>query len=107
MHWPGSGGPWLGREGLWGAGDGPCCSIAGAGADDPRGLTWGPGPWVVGGISGGEQGQAGLEVPLGQSGRRTFLKQRLFSLQEEGMVLVFYHVHTDTCRYIKPSPEQL
>ena len=32
---PAQQGPWLGRAGLWGAGDGPCCSIAGAGADSP------------------------------------------------------------------------
>jgi len=26
-----------------GAGGWPCCSVTGAGADGPRGLTWGPG----------------------------------------------------------------
>ena len=37
--------PWPGRAGLWGAGDQPCCGIAGAGTDWPEGLKWGPAPW--------------------------------------------------------------
>jgi len=35
-----------GQAGLWGAGDRPCCSIAGAGTNSPRGLKWGPGLWA-------------------------------------------------------------
>ena len=46
MGGPGSVGPWPGRAELWGAGDWPCCSIAGARADGPGGLKWGPEPWV-------------------------------------------------------------
>lgn len=45
-------GVWLGtawgvcaRAGLQAAGDCLCCGIAGAGADSPLGLSWGPGPW--------------------------------------------------------------
>lgn len=30
-------GPRLGRTGPWGAGDGPCCGLAEAGTDGPRG----------------------------------------------------------------------
>lgn len=30
-------GPWLGRAGMWGAGDGPSCKAAGTGADSPGG----------------------------------------------------------------------
>ena len=54
-------GPWLGRAGLWGAGDQPCCSITGAGADGPREATQGPGPWAGGesprGLTWGSQGR--------------------------------------------------
>jgi len=57
-------GPWLGRAGLWGAGDRPCCSITGAGADSPGGVTWVP--WIVGRVRGGlwmaEQGHCDLAV---------------------------------------------
>lgn len=45
-------GPWLGRPGLWGAGDQLFCSISGAGADSPGGLTWDPGACVGVGIFG-------------------------------------------------------
>ena len=38
----GSGDLRLGRAGLWGAGDQPCCGTAGAGTDGPGGLNWGP-----------------------------------------------------------------
>lgn len=54
-------GPWLGRAGLGGAGDQPCFGIAGAGADDPGGLKWGPGSWV---ICGGIPGELGRDRPI-------------------------------------------
>ena len=52
-------GSWPGQAGLWGAGDRPCWGMAGAGADSPGELTWGPGPWALGwvGESPGEAGQ--------------------------------------------------
>jgi len=46
-------GPRPGRAGLWGAGVWPCCTIAAAGVESPRGLTWGPKPWASGGAPGG------------------------------------------------------
>ena len=46
-------GPWLGRVGLWGAGDQPCCGITGAGADGPGGRNGVLGPGKVGGSPGG------------------------------------------------------
>jgi len=45
-----------GRAGLWGAGDWPCWDFTGAGAGDPRGVTWGPGLWA----GWGEPGGAGI-----------------------------------------------
>lgn len=45
-----------GQAELWGAGDQPCCSITGAGAGGPGGLTWGPGPWA--GEGAGQDKQA-------------------------------------------------
>lgn len=39
---PGSGIPWLGKAGLWGAGDWPGWGAAGTGAGGPRGLQWCP-----------------------------------------------------------------
>lgn len=44
------------RAGLQAAGDCLCCGIAGAGADSPLGLSWGPGPW-------GDAGQEELLLP--------------------------------------------
>lgn len=44
------------RAGLQAAGDCLCCGIAGAGADSPLGLLWGPGPW-------GDAGQEELLLP--------------------------------------------
>ena len=37
-------GPWPGRAGLGGAGERPCCGVAGAGADGQGVLGCGPGP---------------------------------------------------------------
>lgn len=51
-------GPQAGRAGLWGAADRPGCGVAGAGADIPGGLTWGPG--LCAGL-GEPQGEAGQE----------------------------------------------
>jgi len=56
---PGSGVSWPCRAGLWGAADQPCCRLAGAGADGPSGLKWGPGTWAGWGETrGSTQGQA-------------------------------------------------
>lgn len=38
--------PWVGKGGLWGAGEQPCCDTTGAGPNDLWGLTRGPGPWA-------------------------------------------------------------
>jgi len=43
-----------GQAGLWGAGDCPCCGIAGAQADGPGGQTRGPGQ--AGGAPRGDMG---------------------------------------------------
>lgn len=43
-------GPWLGRAGLWRAGDQPCCGIARPGADCPGGADMGS--WAVGRVEG-------------------------------------------------------
>jgi len=60
---------WTSLAGLWRAAARPCCSITGAGADVPRGLTWGPGPWP--GLRQPQrdagQGQQGPAVP-GEAG---------------------------------------
>lgn len=76
----------------------------------PWGLRWGPGPRAVGGAPGVGRDRQGWRCSRGRDtvwdglAAGTFLEQRLFSLQEEGNVLVFYHVHTGICKYIKPSP---
>ena len=55
-------GPWVGpawrpRARLWGAEDGHCCGVAGAGTDSHRGLQWGPGPWAGCGEAPGQAEQ--------------------------------------------------
>ena len=54
------GGSCPGRAGLCGAGDLPCCSIAGAGTDGPKGLKWGPGQ-----VGGGPRAWAGTVKAVG------------------------------------------
>lgn len=50
-------GPQLSITGLWWAGDWPCRSITGAGADGPEGLKWGPGSGSSSGEAWGRQGR--------------------------------------------------
>lgn len=50
MGEPSSVDPWLGRAGLWGAGDKPCCGIAGARADGSSGRDMGS--WAVSRVKG-------------------------------------------------------
>jgi len=87
-------GPWPGRAGLWGAGERPCCSVAGAGADGPgglrrgpvpgtgwgesQGLRWGPGP----GTGWGFKDSQGWQCPWGPG---------LLSLQGRDKNLQQYH----------------
>jgi len=73
---PAQQGPWPGRAGLWGAGDRPCCGIAGAGADGPRGLTWGPGAWAGWGEPRGGSG-GGWWCPGGYEGKQAGGQTRL------------------------------
>lgn len=54
-----------GWAGMWGAGNKPCCSVTGSGANISRGLRWGPGPWAGWGRTGG-QGQSVLRQPQDQ-----------------------------------------
>lgn len=49
--------PWLGRAGLWEAGDQPCWGILGAGAHGTKGLVWGSVLWAG---WGGDLWKAGL-----------------------------------------------
>lgn len=58
---PSSEGPNLGRTMQHGAGDQPCCGLAGAGTDELARVTWGPGPCA----EEAGQGQRGLVVPSG------------------------------------------
>ena len=59
-------GSWLGREGLWGARDQPCCSVAGTGADSPGGADMGS--WAMGRVTGGPGGLAGTVRARGALG---------------------------------------
>lgn len=61
---PSSVGPFLGRTMQHGAGNQPCCGLAGAGSDELVRVTWGPRPCA----EEAGQGQRGLVVPPGPWG---------------------------------------
>lgn len=79
-----SGTPWLGRAGLWGAGDWPCWGIAG---QEMAALVPDMRSWAVDRMEGAPKGAVrGLEVPLGTQPAHTARMSRAHSLVPFHMV---------------------